>query len=69
VCRIANAALENAVTALHSHVGEGPPRSDDARSWLREIVAVVEAWAHTVADCHAVDAYNFDPWADPASTS
>ena len=69
MCRIANAALENAVTALHSHVGEGPPRSDDARSWLREIVAVVEAWAHTVADCHAVKAYNFDPWADPAGTS
>jgi hypothetical protein len=65
VCRIANAVLANAVAALAEHVGEGPPRSADARGWLREIVRVVAAWAETVADCYAVEGYSFDPRADP----
>jgi hypothetical protein len=69
VCRIANAVLENAVAALHAHVSEGPPRSDDARSWLREIVTVVDGWAGIVSDSYAVEAYRFDPWADPAGAS
>jgi hypothetical protein len=69
VCRIADAVLANAVAALAEHVREGPPRSEDARAWLREIVAVVAAWAQTVADCYAVEAYSFDPRADPAAPS
>lgn len=69
VCQIANATLENAVTALQCHVAEGPPRSEDARSWLREIVAVVQAWTQTVGDCYAVEAYSFDPRADPSGPS
>jgi hypothetical protein len=69
VCRIAHAVLGNAVAALAEHVGEGPPRSADARGWLREIVAVVTAWAETVADCHAVEGYSFDPGADPPAPS
>jgi len=69
VCRIANAVLANAVAALAAHVGEGPPRSEDARAWLHEIVAVVGAWAQTVADCYTVEGYTFEPAADPTVPS
>jgi hypothetical protein len=52
------------VTAAKGHL-----TPDDGRAWLREIAAVVEAWAHTVVGCYAVEAYNFDPGADPAGRS
>jgi hypothetical protein len=66
VRQLVHAALANAVAALAELVGQGPRRTAQAPTRLRDTAAAVLAWAETLADCHAVESFSLDPDADPS---
>ena len=65
VCELAHATLARVAETLAEFVGQGRGATAEGRERLRELGAAVQAWAHTVADCHDVELFRFDPDADP----
>jgi hypothetical protein len=61
--RIARGALRDAAAALSELAAQPTHASPSQR--LRDAAAAASAWATTVLDCQAVEAYDADPEAEP----
>ena len=68
--RLIGGAARNTAGALAEALGDQPPRSDPgAAAALRALAAATAGFADRLAALEELEAYSFDPGADPASPS
>jgi hypothetical protein len=58
-------AVRNVVAALGEALDDPRPSDAQARQRLAEVVQAAWAWVQTYVDCQDLDAFSFDPAADP----
>ena len=61
---LVGACLTRAVAAAQARLGEGEPGAPWVAGCERELEAAA-AWITTSLECHAVEAFSFEPGADP----
>lgn len=67
VRELVRGVLRNVVHALSDCVGDAHSVDPEWRSGLVGTAAAAAAWARTFVECHELEAFRFDPAADPVS--